>query len=311
LTYRTNACHNCLNNIILHLFFLRRYGYLLVFQMTDLQSLITLKDTYKKLCEAREFDDSLLDCHLVGTKSDEKLHDVTEVKIAEIAKELSCGYSIVSAKTGENISKPFLELVDKLYKQNQPPYLWKAHPKYDKPTIPPQKEQMENNVVKTVVTGICSICQRTTDPKDLAAPTNKKKNEDRSDFNRAAVEVSLNVFKEPNNKRITLDNSYSDDGIKETKPKEVPPYKAPPKTIYREETESSSEPQKKDLEKEEEKPIGSPTTKKRTTIKKINDSEEDQTKKKLIKKKINNEDSEDSSPKPKKQKRLNLFQNHN
>jgi GTPase SAR1 family protein len=154
-------------------------GYLLVFQMTDLQSLMTLKDTHKKLCDAREFDDSTLDCHLVGTKSDEKLHDVTETKIAEIAKELQCGYSIVSAKSGDNISKPFIQLVDKLYKQNQPPHTWKAHPKYDKPYIPLQlsdtKEHNNSHVNTTVVTGVCSMCLKKTDPKEFSKPDKKKK----------------------------------------------------------------------------------------------------------------------------------------
>eukprot|EP01124_Arcella_intermedia_P001755 TRINITY_DN10958_c0_g1_i1.p1 TRINITY_DN10958_c0_g1~~TRINITY_DN10958_c0_g1_i1.p1 ORF type:complete len:632 (-),score=214.10 TRINITY_DN10958_c0_g1_i1:8-1903(-) len=190
-------------------------AFILAFQVTDLSSLLSIKDIYKTITNIQEFSTRKnLIFHLVGTKSEEKLWDISEKKVEELAKELNCGYTFVSAKTGDKVGLPFNEILDQLMRFKPTRSLWKEKKVEDKSVIE-----------KSVVTGLCGKCKSELEA-EVAAENMKnyekykmmrKKENNPDGLKRPALEVSLNVFKEEEDE----DNPFGEPE-KKVLPKEVP-----------------------------------------------------------------------------------------
>lgn len=91
-------------------------GFLVVFSLVSSVSFEACKDIYRKICLTKSTKYPAM--ILVGNKKDiDSKHAVSESEIRDFCVRCRCNYISVSAKTGDNVERAFIELVREMQKR--------------------------------------------------------------------------------------------------------------------------------------------------------------------------------------------------
>lgn len=89
------------------------HAFILVYSITNLQSLEELRSVYKEIVEIKcQGENKIIPMMLVGNKSDDTAARIVNTKTGEsMAEQMNCAFIETSAKTNTNIKEAFQELL--------------------------------------------------------------------------------------------------------------------------------------------------------------------------------------------------------